>query len=198
MEHFVYRFGALESRRAVSWLMDACCALGELHGRKLIHGDIRPSNLFVSRCDHITLLDFGLARLASPPAPARQSRVPAGTPGYMAPELLRGDSGSFRADVYAMGKLAKWLVHAEDPLRGSQQSSTDRGSTNPPQRRSLSKLTRLMDRCVSKIPRERPGNANELCSELAGTLRGSPWAQDEAQRWWKANLPGSGGPGIGQ
>src|SRR5262249_3033585 len=72
LQHFVYRHGAIEPRRAVHWLDQVCHSLGEAHARGLVHRDVKPSNLYLCRygrdLDFIKVLDFGLSR----PAPERE------------------------------------------------------------------------------------------------------------------------------
>src|SRR5262249_27498339 len=81
-------------------------ALGAVHQRRVVHRDIKPSNLFLpgGAVDQVTLIDFGIARLA---AAREQLTMPGGmlgTPGYVAPEQARGDpSVDARADVFSLG-----------------------------------------------------------------------------------------------
>jgi len=73
--------------------------LGYAHGAGVIHNDIKPSNLIMTRAGAIKICDFGLARLTST---AGQRRVIAGTPGFMSPEILAGHSGDIRSDLFSL------------------------------------------------------------------------------------------------
>lgn len=199
---FVYRFGALPPQRAVHWLHQVCHALGEVHARGLIHGDVKPSNVFVSRrgvcADHITLLDFGLARVsqqaASPDSTKHSSRP--GTPGFMAPEQLLGAAGDSRADVYAMGCLAYFLLtgrgpfDAKDDERLAQMhvSSTPPSPQPPADRRLPAFLEALVMSCLSKEPRERPSDAQAVRAELSSGMERNLWSEMEAQSWWEQHF----------
>src|SRR5439155_22650430 len=89
LEHFVYRFGPIDPRRAVHWLLQACHSLGEAHARGLVHRDIKPGNLSVCRfgreVDFIKILDFGLTKTTASAGDvaATAPGVQMGTPGYM-------------------------------------------------------------------------------------------------------------------
>jgi len=104
-EHFIYRFGPLEPRRAVHWLLQACHSLGEAHSRNLVHRDIKPANLFVCRygrdVDFVKVLDFGLIKPLVPPTDVNLTSpgVRLGTPGYMAPEQVFGLATDPRTDL---------------------------------------------------------------------------------------------------
>ncbi len=68
------------------------------HGEGVIHNDLKPSNLIMTRAGAIKICDFGLARLTS----TTEQPVVAGTPGFMSPEILRGRRGDARSDLFAL------------------------------------------------------------------------------------------------
>lgn len=91
---------------------DAMEALGYLHAQGIVHGDVKPSNLLFSAGGHVTLVDFGLARVEEEHLrplgyePTLEAVGPAtirGTPEYLAPERLRGEPPSMASDLYALG-----------------------------------------------------------------------------------------------
>ncbi len=86
------RAPATDRRRA---LLDAIGALAAMHARGMRHGDFKPENVLVDRAGRGVLIDLGCAR---PFGPSDVS----GTPGYIAPELLRGEPGDARSDLYAV------------------------------------------------------------------------------------------------
>jgi len=207
LEHFVYRFGAVEPRRAVRWLGEVCHALGELHARGLIHGDVKPSNVFVSRglsdIDRVTLLDFGLARATTSTHDSAETahvRRP-GTLGYMAPEQILGSSEDARSDVFAVGCLAYWMLTGvrafnagDDPDAGQIQ---DHAVPAPPlptfKHPRSSRLEAVIMSCLSKNPMDRPVDAWALQRELVSGLDGDAWSDAEASAWW-----GTQGVGVGK
>ena len=200
-EHFVYQFGPLEPRRVVSWLRQACHSLGEAHARGLVHRDIKPANLYVCRrgrdVDVVKILDFGLTR---PALPAREPGLTSpgvvlGTPGYMAPEQVFGLAADARADLYALGCVAYWLLagakpfESNDPgdlLRQHVQAAppplADKAPAVPP------RLDALVMACLAKNPSQRPADADRMCLELDACDGGARWTQADAREWWERNL----------
>ncbi len=127
----------------VRWLVDVARALGAAHKVGLVHRDVKPENVLVREDGVVKVLDFGIARLARtpslrppgsgderPPPSDRLSQATAsemaatlerstfaGTPAYMAPELIRGDGGDTRADQFAWGVVAYELLTGKVPWR---------------------------------------------------------------------------------
>jgi eukaryotic-like serine/threonine-protein kinase len=202
VEHFVYRFGPLEPRRAVHWLQQACHSLGEAHANHLIHRDIKPANLFLCRygrdVDFIKLLDFGLTRPVAAEDDAHLTRPGwrLGTPGYMAPEQVYGLEVGPATDLYALGCVGYWLLSGERPFDAETVGDLLRkhAQTPPPplsQKTSAPvppRLEALIMACLSKRPEDRPHDADALNAALATCLDEAPWSNAEAHAWWEKNL----------
>ncbi|HET7039910.1 MAG TPA: serine/threonine-protein kinase, partial [Gemmatimonadales bacterium] len=108
--------GPLPVARAVHFGIQACIALEEAHAAGIIHRDIKPQNLFVTRMgdepDFLKLLDFGVVRLEQPDG-GRGITVTGhvmGTPGFVAPELWWGVVADQRSDIYALGVTLEFLL----------------------------------------------------------------------------------------
>lgn len=115
--------GPLEVTRAVNLVVQACDALDEVHRQELIHRDIKPDNLFVTRlsggAEWIKLLDFGVVKFSAIAASApRLTNVGStiGTPQYMAPEqAMRPDKIDLRVDIYGIGVVLYQLLTGHVP-----------------------------------------------------------------------------------
>ncbi len=204
LEHFVYRYGAVEPRRAVHWLRQACHSLGEAHALNLTHRDIKPANLYVCRYgrehDFVKVLDFGLARPAARPADARLTREGAwlGTPGYMAPEQVFGSDSGPSADLYALGCVAYWLLAGATPFSADDAGELMRQHVQvapAPLRERASQaipatLEAVVMACLAKEPALRPRDADELSERLALSVEGAPWSAAEAHAWWEGRGTG--------
>jgi non-specific serine/threonine protein kinase/serine/threonine-protein kinase len=102
---------------------EACDAVAAAHRELIVHGDIKPANLKVTTSGRVCLLDFGVARLLDRDM---QHNLPAAmTPGFAAPEVLEGRPVSTAADIYGLGALLHWLVHAEAPRPGVDHEPRD-------------------------------------------------------------------------
>jgi serine/threonine-protein kinase len=103
------REGPMEFSRASRLFAQACSALTEAHDHGIIHRDLKPENLMITRrrdgSEHIKVLDFGLAKLREPDESSSIStgKQVLGTPYYMSPEQVRGETLDPRADVYSLG-----------------------------------------------------------------------------------------------
>jgi serine/threonine-protein kinase len=108
--------GTLAPAEAARVGADLCRALAELHGKGLVHMDIKPANVVREEGGRIVLLDFGLAR-ASIPEGTRAGL--GGTPLFMSPEVLAGrDEIPPASDIYSVGVLLYWAVSNRYPYKG--------------------------------------------------------------------------------
>jgi hypothetical protein len=105
-------------------VLDQCFAgLEAAHAKGVIHRDLKPENIYVDQRTpewKVTLLDFGLAlKTTSGDAKLTQPGTVVGTPGYMAPEQVRGEARlTFKTDVYAMGVVAWTILAGREPFAG--------------------------------------------------------------------------------
>jgi serine/threonine protein kinase len=92
-------------------------AIGELHGQRVIHLDIKPSNIMVRDNGDVVLLDFGLSRhLDLPDLPAEELDGPLGTNSYIAPEQLLGIRDDTRSDLFGLGVVLYFLATGQRPF----------------------------------------------------------------------------------
>jgi eukaryotic-like serine/threonine-protein kinase len=202
VEHFVYRFGPIEPRRAVDWLLQACHSLGEAHARNLIHRDIKPANIFLCRygrdVDFVKILDFGLTK---PTVPMTRPELTApgtalGTPGYMAPEQVFGLETGPATDLYSLGCVAYFLLAGAKPFDADSGGELMRQHVQVPPPPLAARATQavparleaLIMACLAKDPAARPRDADAMSAELAMCVDGAPWSPADAQRWWEKHL----------
>lgn len=201
LEHYVSRHGALEPRRAVHWLRQICHSLGEAHANGLTHRDLKPSNLLVCHYgrehDFVKVLDFGLARRAAVADEPKLTRQGAwlGTPGWMAPEQIFAGALDARADLYALGCVAYWLLAGERLFETEEQAEMLRlhvqSQPTPLGERAKQPIPPALEAvvmaCVAKDPAARPRDADDVSARLAASVPGDPWTSAEAEAWWSAN-----------
>jgi serine/threonine protein kinase len=114
----------------------------------------------------------------------------------MAPEMANGEAVDRRADLYALGCVAYWLLtghlvfEAESALRMLIQHI--QAQPVPPSQRSDQvvppTLERLIMRCLEKDPARRPSSADEIVAELDGAEVESAWDQQRAREWWERHV----------
>ncbi|WP_437969558.1 protein kinase [Sorangium sp. So ce260] len=165
--------------------------LGALHRLGIVHRDLKPSNLLLvgGSVDEVTLLDFGVARVAEAGQELTMPGVMLGTPGYMAPEQARGElTIDARADVFALGCVLYRCLTGRPPFVGNDGLSVlvKVLLEDPPRLRELrgevpAALDDLVTRMLAKAPRDRPRDGAAVAAELAslgdlapGSRRGLP------------------------
>src|SRR5262249_50852332 len=96
-------------------------ALAAVHALGVVHRDVKPSNIFLSRgsVDRAKLIDFGIARFDGAASPITHSGVVVGSPGYLAPEQARGEKDiDARADVFSLGCVLVRCLTGRDVFVG--------------------------------------------------------------------------------
>jgi tRNA A-37 threonylcarbamoyl transferase component Bud32 len=201
LESMVKQCGPLAPARVIHILRQVCESLEEAHARGLVHRDIKPANIHVGhvgiRDDFVKVLDFGLVKSVAVSSEVSLGtavgRTP-GTPAYMAPEMALGETVDGRADLYALGCVAYYLLtgklvfDAENTfqmvakhLNHTPVAPSVRGGIEIP-----AELEQLVLSCLAKNPDARPATAANLSDALA-SLDIKPWTDAEAKEWWTVN-----------
>ncbi|GMU60778.1 MAG: hypothetical protein AMXMBFR34_25410 [Myxococcaceae bacterium] len=176
LNEVLHRQERLGVGQVLTVLDQSMAALAAAHAAGVVHRDLKPANIFVTTLPnqswHITVLDFGLAKRLGASTTTSPNLV-MGTPGYMAPEQIRGQKVTPASDLYAMGVVAWVLLTGEEPY--SADSFVDLMMQHLdaplPSLRALAPecpplLATLVGRLLAKRPEERPGSALEVQSEL--------------------------------
>jgi len=166
------RFGPTSPERAVYLLRQVCHSLSEAESCGLVHRDIKPANIFLCRygeeLDFVKVLDFGIVKSAGQAGDAgpghTQENAVHGTPAFIAPEQAMGSALDGRADIYATGCVAYWLltgqfVFTADSPMGLLLHHARTAPTPPSARTDLpipAALDQLVLSCLAKDPAERP------------------------------------------
>ncbi|HEX5577222.1 MAG TPA: serine/threonine-protein kinase, partial [Gemmatimonadaceae bacterium] len=152
-------------------------ALDYAHGEGVVHRDIKPANI-LRQGNYFLVTDFGVAKALNAAMPdsvgMTATGMAVGTPAYMAPEQLAGDTAAdHRIDIYALGLLAYELLHGKSPFAGTTPQRTLAAvlTQDPPPLKEVrpdvpARLSEIVMRCLSKEPDERPASAKALLAEL--------------------------------
>jgi serine/threonine-protein kinase len=197
------RFGPTPWERAIHLLGQVCHSLSEAQSIGLVHRDIKPANIFLchygEEFDFVKVLDFGIVAAVRDPADPStvqtgENAVP-GTPAFIAPEQAMGGHVDGRADIYATGCLAYWLLTgqfvftARTPMGLILQHAQT--TPAPPSTRTELPIPKALDDlvlcCLAKDPEDRPQSARELLRRLADLQSGSGWTQEQAREWWTSH-----------
>ena len=182
--------GALPSARLSATLVQIAEALDAAHRHGIVHRDLKPENVLRDAEGNIKVVDFGLARSVTPSAAGLTVAGGAmGTPGYMAPEQLRGERADARADVFAFGVIAYELATGEHPFGGSDPAALlERLLSHDSGLKALPSpaVDAIVRRCLSGDPAARYPSGTELLAAfhaVAGRKAGDgQWLPGRA--WW--------------
>jgi hypothetical protein len=198
LQTLVERYGPQSSERVVYLLIQACHSLREAHERNFVHRDVKPANIFVCSLggehDFVKVLDFGLVLDRQPTAEELEDdRHFIGTPAVMAPEMLRfGSPVDARADIYALGCVAYWLLtgvrvfeattlHDMLVMHAHQKPAPPSRRIGRPVHEALEAVVMA---CLDKNPNRRPQTARELQEILESLKFDDPWNERRAADWW--------------
>lgn len=202
------------ARGPLSWddsraiMADVLSALAALHAVGIVHGDLKPSNVFLDR-HAVKLLDFGVATAAAPAvAPdltataetLAGSRAITGTPGYMSPEQLRGMPADVSSDLFAAGAVFFEMLSGTRAFGGATfvdvvhaTAFAERPVPSLPRDDSAA-IDNVVRRALAKEPRDRYPSATAMAEALGALRRQSAGREPHgalagAQRRWLIVLP---------
>jgi len=157
--------GALEAPAVAHIGAQVADALHYAHGRfGLVHRDVTSGNVIVDGVGHARLLDFGVA---SPLVGSRDAeRAVFGTPGYAAPEELRGEPAGPASDLFGLAASLREALAGEGPATGQRAGAGDLDSIPG----VPSELAEILGPCLADDPAARPATADEVARALRGFL----------------------------
>jgi len=189
------RSNALDLRARLRLLLRVCRAVESAHRALIVHRDLKPSNVLVTGEGHVKLLDFGIAKLLDADDET-QTRLPAFTPAYAAPEQRSGGLITTATDVYALGILLGELLTGQRP--GSGRSRTPSGQVDehsaPGALPASAKVTRrqlkgdvdnIVLKAIAEEPERRYASAGALADDIERLLDGRPVVAHPPSRWYR-------------
>ncbi len=192
----VEREGAIPEAEAVRLTAQVCDGLQRAHKQGLVHRDVKPDNILVTREGVAKLTDMGLVKEVDGDLNLTKTGKGLGTPHYMAPEQFRNAKGvDVRGDIYSIGATLYAMVTGTVPFANSNPLDCwMRKIKNefPPPKELNPALSDRVDwairRAMSAEPSQRPASCREFLEDLTGQSRGSgsvkPAAPNPAEVWY--------------
>ncbi len=190
LETLLAKTGRMTAPRVARIVAQLCEVLQAAHDEGIIHRDLKPANLMITDPDtpkeRIKVMDFGLAKLVDDPAMQKVTDTnvdfAVGTPGYIAPEQVRGETMDHRGDLYSVGVMMYELLTGRLPFLGANGMDVllAHATEAPPTFAEIGLpdwVPRAVEEVVfsvlEKLPERRPQSARELSERLAAALRRS-------------------------
>jgi eukaryotic-like serine/threonine-protein kinase len=172
-------------------------ALAYAHARGLVHRDVKPGNVMISKLGEVKLMDFGIVREMG--SDLTQTGAFLGTPNYMSPEQFLGENTSGASDIFSLGIVLYQMLTSQKPFAADSESSLSKSvrTEKEPKVRALNpevprKLQKIVHKCLKKKPEARIGSAEELARELDKFIRSKSRVEDRRQLAAFANLSSEG------
>ncbi len=172
--------GALEPRRALILTRQILVALDAAHKQGFVHRDVKPKNVMlvdVGGLETVKLFDFGIASNDRAAIKLTMPGLAFGTPGYISPEMAKGERVDARADLYSVGVTLFEMVTGRLPFRGDDELDVVRAhlSKPPPSPRELApavspELERAILRAMAKSPADRFPTAQAMIEAVDALL----------------------------
>ncbi len=168
----------ISTERFLSVFSGICEAVAFAHRSLVIHGDIKPANLAISRDGQVKLLDFGVAQILD--AEGAGHSPSALTPGFAAPEQLDGKQVSTASDIYSLGALLHWLVFGRAP-----EGTGSRSEMRPvwAEFRRMPDLLAIANKATANDPEHRYATVNAMLQDVKRLQSGFPVRSRHIRPW---------------
>ena len=174
LKTYIARKGRLEIKESIGIAIQVAQGIGAAHEQHIIHRDIKPQNMIISRDGKVKVADFGIARGVSTQT---MTSAAMGSVHYISPEQARGSYSDARSDIYSLGITMYEMVTERLPYEGDntvaialshlEDAMVPPSVYNPEIPVSLE---RIILKCTAKKPENRYGSANELIADLRKAL----------------------------
>ncbi|GJQ27529.1 MAG: hypothetical protein HBSAPP02_25610 [Phycisphaerae bacterium] len=181
--HLVESAGPLPANQAIYIIAHAARALAAGHALGVVHRDVKPGNIMIDRRGQVKVTDFGLADLSTVEGVAELSEKALGTPGWISPEVARGEKATPASDIYGLGLVAYYALTKQRLVRAATRSAMVRMQAKAKSIRAADlppgwppRLRDAIVQCLQADPADRYQSADALAADLLRAL--APSGQD--------------------
>ncbi|WP_320823406.1 serine/threonine-protein kinase [Reinekea sp.] len=172
LSFYVPTHGPIDLVKMVRWAAQAADALGYAHDHEVIHRDVKPANMIIEDRDgRLKLTDFGIARIAG--AGQTQTGIVLGSPSYMSPEQIRGETLTGKTDIFSLGVTLYQCITGKLPFTGETLPALayaiTQGKLESPRALNTDvpvSLVRIVNKMLHKDVTERYATAGDLAYSL--------------------------------
>jgi len=181
LSEYLDHHGPIKPSQVMALFSEIGKGLAAAHDRGIVHRDIKPANILLGSDHSVKIADFGISQLLT--SLENKKEKVAGTPGFLSPEVLKGETFTIKADLFALGVTMYRALTDTYPFAGGSIKSILQNtiSFEPEPPRSLDPnipqpLSDLVISLLAKNPDARPSNAKTLVYGLEAMLKSERWA----------------------
>lgn len=174
----VYEYGALPAKQACYVIAHSARALAVGHARNVVHRDVKPGNIMIDENGQVKVTDFGLADVYGVENIQELSGRAMGTPGWISPEVARGERATPASDIYGLGLTLYYALTKKRLIRAKTKSGMIRQQRDARsiRREQLSddlppRLRDIIVQCLQADPKDRYQSADMLAADILRALR---------------------------
>lgn len=174
LKNYIDMKGKLDIREALNISVQIASGLSAAHDNRIIHRDIKPQNIIMSRDGKVKVTDFGIAKVADS---TTVTTTAAGTVHYISPEQARGGYSDEKSDIYSLGITMYEMVTGRVPFEGETNVAVAllhiQGEMVPPRELEPSipmSFEKIILKCTQKKPDRRYASARDLIADLRKVL----------------------------
>ncbi|ULE34752.1 Stk1 family PASTA domain-containing Ser/Thr kinase [Mycobacterium sp. IDR2000157661] len=173
LRDIVHNDGPMDVKKAIEVIADACQALNFSHQHGIVHRDVKPANIMISKTGAVKVMDFGIARALADASSVTQTAAVIGTAQYLSPEQARGEKVDARSDVYSLGCVLYEILTGQPPFVGDSPVAVAyqhvREDPVPPSARHAD-VSPELDAVVLKSLAKNPDNRYQTAAEMRADL----------------------------
>lgn len=162
---------AVPTDLAIDYALQIGSGLSKAHAQQIIHRDVKPANLMVTREGEIKVLDFGLAKISEQQLTQTGARM--GTVAYMSPEQVKGEKIDHRTDIWSLGVVLYEMLVGKKPFGSGNPQTAIHGILNlepapmsSGERPVAPYLASIISKCLEKNPKDRYASIDALMKDL--------------------------------
>jgi serine/threonine protein kinase len=183
LDDYIQKLGKpLEEDLAIEITKQVVSACSHAHSKGIVHRDIKPGNIMITKDNTVKILDFGIAKIVNEEvSKLTKTGLQVGTVYYMAPEQVQGHPITFQTDIYSIGVTLYQMVTMENPYKDFntefQIYKKIIDEPLPNVQKKNSQLTVFIDKVIQKATRKKPEERFSDCEQFLKVLEDKEWMQ---------------------
>lgn len=175
----IHTSNRIEPRRAAQILKEAASGLAASHAKDVVHRDIKPDNIMLTKQGGVKVVDFGIAKVDDPDSKLTATGMMVGTPNYISPEVCLGQNVDARSDIFSLGIVFFEMLAGETPFQADspiammtavvREEIPDITTLNP---NVDNRIRQILVQMLQKEPKDRYKNCHEIIEDLTSYLAG--------------------------